>query len=96
MGSRRSKFELALDLLNVIIDGETKPTRIMYKANLSWRSLNELLIPLVKNGLVEESVIESPKKSRKRYEITGKGRNVVNYYRNLTGLIEAEPINLET
>ena len=52
--SRRSKLEILIDVLNAIKNGTEKPTRIMYKANLSWRLLNSTLSTLESQDLVEE------------------------------------------
>jgi predicted transcriptional regulator len=79
-------------VLEEIKNGETKPTRIMYGANLSWKSLKEILASLVKQKLVEEILSESKgKRSKKRYEITTKGENVLQYYSMVSGLIEVDP-----
>ena len=87
MSTRRSNFEIMLDILTVIIEGETKPTRIMYRANLSWGSLNDTLENLVENGLIEEQKIPRNKREKRRYNITEKGRNVAKYYKNMAELI---------
>ncbi len=92
MSARRSKFQLSVEVLNQIKQGENKPTRIMYSANLSWKSLKEILESLVEQGLIEEKVISrSSKRAKKRYQITVKGENVLQYYSMVSGLIEIEP-----
>lgn len=64
----------------------------MYGANLSWKSLKEILASLVSQGLVEEVVLKrGDKRTKKRYEITDKGENVLQYYNMVSGLIEVEP-----
>jgi predicted transcriptional regulator len=79
-------------VLDEIKNGETKPTRIMYGANLSWKSLKEILASLVKQKLVEEILSENRgKRAKKRYEITTKGENVLQYYSMVSGLIEVDP-----
>ena len=92
MSARRSKFQLSVEVLGQIKKGEKKPTRIMYSANLSWKSLKEILESLVSQGLVEEVVVSrSSKRAKKRYEITVKGENVLQYYNMVSDLIEIEP-----
>ena len=92
MSARRSKFQLSVEVLGQIKSGEKKPTRIMYSANLSWKSLKEILESLVSQGLIEESIVSrSSKRSKKRYEITAKGDNVLQYYNMVSDLIEIEP-----
>ncbi|MBN2336673.1 winged helix DNA-binding protein [Candidatus Bathyarchaeota archaeon] len=91
MSARRSKFQLSVEVLNQIKQGEKKPTRIMYSANLSWKSLKEILESLVAQGLVEEVVVSrSSKRAKKRYDITQKGDNVLQYYSMVSDLIEIE------
>jgi predicted transcriptional regulator len=82
---RRSKLEIMINVLNVIQDGETKPTRIMYGANLSWKICSEILDSLVSQELVE--IIDISESTRKRdrrtntvYKITPKGQNVLRYF----------------
>ena len=92
MSARRSKFQLSVEVLNQIKQGERKPTRIMYSANLSWKSLKEILDSLVSQGLIEEELVgRSSKRAKKRYRITAKGENVLEYYSVVSGLIEIEP-----
>jgi len=90
LSARRSKFQLSVEVLECIQQGEEKPTRIMYNCNLSWKSLKEILDNLTEQGLLEESVIPGKKRSKRQYEITMKGENVLKYYRMVSGLIEVE------
>ncbi len=54
MSTRRSSFQIAVDVLTVIGKGEQRPTRIMYASNLSWNSLKGTLDTLVGKGYVDE------------------------------------------
>ena len=92
LSARRSKFQLSVEVLDNIKNGETKPTRIMYSCNLSWKSLKDILQNLSEQELLEEKVVEGKKRSKKLYHITPKGENVLKYYRMVSGLIEVEPI----
>lgn len=74
---RRSRLEIYYDVLQAISGGIQKPTRIMYKANLSWIPLQEILKSLLTQGFIQEKKF---KKSR-RYEITSRGISVLEYYR---------------
>lgn len=74
MSKKRSKLEIYLEVLETIMAGYSKPTNIMYKCNLSWITLKEILDSLIEKGLV--TAIERNK--RKMYLITEKGRSVVN------------------
>ena len=92
MSARRSKFQLSVEVLANIKNGETKPTRIMYSCNLSWKSLKGILANLTEQLLIEEQVVEGKKRSKKLYYITPKGENVLKYYRMVRGLIDIETI----
>lgn len=66
----RSELKILVDILNVIKqEKESKPTRILYKANLSHDRLNKYLEKLKSIGLIDEIEIES-----KKYTLTEKGR----------------------
>jgi len=69
MNGKRSRLEMYLDVLERIEQGISKPTNIMYKCNLSWRPLREILELLIEKGLVEETIREN----HRRYTITRKG-----------------------
>jgi len=89
MSSRRSRFEIYVDVLNEIMNGSNKPTKIMYGANLSYKPLKDILQSLLDQGLIEE-VDEriKDKRTKIRYELTQKGVNVVRYYSKAKNLIE--------
>lgn len=90
---RRSKLEISIDVLEVIQNGEAKPTRIMYQSNLSYSLLKNTLNSLVEQGLILE--IEPSSRRGKRdgrtntvYHITPKGKNVLQYFQNSRTLIQ--------
>ena len=84
---KRSKLEISFDVLNAINTGETKPTRIMYKANLSWSSLQKVMKNLHVQGFIDMKNL----KNSKRYNITAKGQGALRYFLNATkDLIEVE------
>ena len=50
---RRSKLEVFMDIMKVVAEGrEMKRTQIMYRANLSWNTLNEALDTMEKMGVL--------------------------------------------
>lgn len=49
---RRGKIEIMSTILNVCIDGANK-TKIVYQANLNFRTVNLYLELLTRNGLIE-------------------------------------------
>ena len=87
MSERRSKLEIVLSVLSAIRDGENKPTRIMYAANMSWNPTQKVLAKLVVEELIR--VIERPgsMRSKKRYRLTEKGANVLRYFEGAKALI---------
>jgi len=69
--NKRSRLQLFVDILNAINKGECKPTRIMYKSNLSWLPLKRML-----NRMVELELIERKKKgTRQIFLIAEKGKD---------------------
>lgn len=49
---RRSRLEIYMDVLRVVSEGECKPTLIMYRSNLSWRTCTRYINRLMKEGLL--------------------------------------------
>ena len=82
---RRSRLEIYFDILEVIQRGIDKPTRIMYKTNLSWATLQEQFETLIKGGFINEEL----KDNAKRYSVTEKGRGALSYHlKSLDGLVK--------
>jgi predicted transcriptional regulator len=73
---KRSRLELYFDVLKVIGEGVDKPTRIMYKANLSWVTLGEALATLVN----KEFVVEKKMGNSRRYLLSDKGQNALEHF----------------
>ena len=87
--ARRSRLEIYFDILSVIDKGVTKPTRIMYKSNLSWSTLQETFETLIQGGFI----VEGMEDNGKRYQVTDKGRNALFYYqKSLSGLPDIEQV----
>jgi predicted transcriptional regulator len=76
---RRSQLEIKMDILRAVKEGVEKPTQIMYKANISWAILQIHLKSLVENGFLSD--IECV--SRRRYELTQKGFDILRAYNNI-------------
>ncbi len=85
---KRSRLEIYLDVLRVIKNGVHKPTRIMYTTNLSWNPLQEILNSLISQDLI----VMKDDGSRKRYEITEKGRTALKYFRQTKELVSVERV----
>lgn len=87
MSARRSKLEIVLSVLTAIRDGEDKPTRIMYAANMSWNPTQEVLSRLADEGFIQTREESAGSKTKRRYEITEKGLKVVDYFEVAKALI---------
>ena len=89
MSSRRSRFEIYVDILTEIMNGSQKPTKIMYGANLSYKPLKEILQSLLNQNLIdEEEGIIKDKRTKVKYILTQKGVNVIRYYSKAKDLVE--------
>ena len=87
MSKKRSRLEICIDILRVLKKGERKPTRIMYKTNLSWKPLQEILESMISQGLI----IKKENKNKRLYEITEKGLNVLRYFDKVREMVAIEP-----
>jgi len=88
MSIRRSKFEIYMDILAAIKGGTVTPTRIMYRANLSWKPLKQIFETLTAQGLIVERSMDDDKRTRKVYALTDKGENVLNYFDRTKALMD--------
>ncbi len=84
MSSKRSRLEIYLDILQVIRKGVDKPTRIMYRTNLSWKPLMHALDTMMEQKLITSKELGC----HITYKITDKGMNVLNYFHEAMQLIE--------
>ena len=84
---RRSRLEIVLDILSVIMGGVDKPTPIMYAANMSWSPVQRMLSNLVEQGFLLVVLYTKGRQSRRRYQITEKGVNVLDYFEKVEELI---------
>ena len=89
MGSfnRRSKMEIYVDILEAVAAGNERPTRIMFKANLSWLILQEALDYLMTSGLLQETA----ERGRRIYGVTTKGLNIIEDFRRVRGELTNSP-----
>lgn len=81
----RSRLAILVDILEVIAEGETKPTRIMYGANLSYDRLQKYLDYLVRMGLINEI----KDNEEVRYRITEKGLQFIKDARRVLEFMRA-------
>ncbi len=92
MTARRAKIEIYLEVLASIQNGEPRPTRIMYAANLSWKPLVQVLNSLEREGLIESIDEGKDGRSKNLYGITEKGQSVLHYFEKTKNLLKAESI----
>jgi len=85
--ARRSELEIKMDVLRVVSMGIDRPTQIMYKANLSWIALQSNLKSLVKSTFLREEDLGS----RKRYELTQHGFEILSTYQKVVDAMSALP-----
>lgn len=77
--AKRNRTEIYIDVLKAINAGVCKPTNIMYRSNLCWRPLKEVLNELEALGLIRKEKVETKSGTRKRsiYLITERGKSVL-------------------
>jgi predicted transcriptional regulator len=92
MSPRRSKLEIRLEILAAVKQGVDKPTRIMYAANMSWKPVQRILSHLVEHGLLAEIVHTESKQSKRRYQITEKGEQILDYFEKAKDIMPLENI----
>ncbi len=90
---RRSPMEMVCDILKVVSGGPTKPTHILYKANMSWKVLSAYLDYLTSHGMLDKEDQDGGKRSI--YQLTLKGRRILRLYDGLRDSLNGT-INLET
>jgi len=83
MERKRSRMDIIQDILETIQTkgGRIKPTRLMYKANLSYIQMNGYLDELMKQDLVNK--IKEEKKDTNLIVITTKGYSFCNKLREM-------------
>jgi predicted transcriptional regulator len=86
MTAKRSQLEIHIDVLKAISKGTRKPTRIMYRTNLSWKPLTKVVESLANQGLIDQE----KQGTHTIYRITKKGRNVLDYFNEAMRLIEIQ------
>lgn len=82
---RRSHIEMMVHVLDAIRNGADKPTRVMYKSNLSWSACQNFLGHLAERGFVRV-VPDGP---RRRYELTPSGSEVLSSFTRVAEAIVA-------
>ncbi len=82
-------MEIYVDILDAVSNANVGPTRIMYKANISWQVLQESLDFLMSNGFL----LEELESARRVYRLTEKGFRVLGDFRRVQDeLVVSKPI----
>jgi predicted transcriptional regulator len=76
---RRSRLDIACDVLRVVSEGAERPTRIMYRANLTWPLTIAYLGVLLRNQMITTESLET----RRVYKMTPKGASLLHMYTTL-------------
>ncbi len=79
MMTRRSQFEIHIDILKAVAEGKHKPTHVMYRANLTWKRLKKHVDFLVAHGLL----VEEKEGRTKNLSITSSGKDIVWYHNKI-------------
>jgi predicted transcriptional regulator len=96
---RRSKLEIMITVLEAIQNGESKPSRIMHYANISWNKLNLVIDSLLSQELVSQRNLEEPRRKKDKrstigYFITPKGQNVLRRFHKEKSVIKTKRFSL--
>jgi predicted transcriptional regulator len=87
MKKERSRYEIILDILKVTKEeGKEKKTRIMHWANLDWRNFKRYFDFLQAEGFITKCNPDS-----EFYELTNKGKNLLQKLKEISELVDAEP-----
>ena len=70
---KRSRHEILSKILKICLNGASK-TRIVYQANLNFRTVNPYLQTLIKNNLIE--ACQGGRRERVMYRTTSEGANL--------------------
>jgi len=87
---KRSRTDVLFDILRIIQEnkGRIKPTHLMYKANLSHKTMGFHLKDLTKSNLLKETPLEAAhSRSNRLIEITPKG---IDFYQKYSKMKEFE------
>lgn len=81
---RRSKLEITITILRICLEGANK-TRVVYQANLNFKTAQPLLDQLAKNGL-----IATKRENTTIYTTTEKGIKFIENLEQALGLLGQE------
>ena len=87
MAARRNRNEIIYDILDSLVknNGQLKPTRLLYKANMSHSQMKEYISELKDKDLLELT----EEKSKQYYKLTTKGYEFFNNLRKIREMSDA-------
>lgn len=74
---KRSRYEIISQILNICVGGACK-TKIVYQANLNFRTINPYIDLLTKNGLIKTNTGRNIE-----YETTNKGMKLIEDFKQM-------------
>ncbi len=83
MPKRRTRLEMYFDVLLAMKRGNNNKTSIMNAANITWKTLNEILGSLMSQGFVEEvkTLQWRDRRIKVYYDFTARGEKMMIYLR---------------
>jgi predicted transcriptional regulator len=86
---RRSRLDMIFEVLEAVNCGAENPSSIKYEANLSWDTMNDILLSLTLQDYVDEfDDSRSRGRGYRAYRITGSGENILQHYRKAEQLLK--------
>ena len=87
MMERRDKVKIIYDILKSIQEknGRIKPTHLLYKSNLSYKRMTELVQELMAKGMIAEEQHDG----NKFYILTDKGNKFLNEYYKMIEFVKS-------
>jgi predicted transcriptional regulator len=74
---KRSKYQIISQILDICVGGACK-TKIVYQANLNFRTINPYIDLLTKNGLIKASLGRNVS-----YETTNRGMKLIEDFKQM-------------
>jgi len=81
--SRRSLTEIRMEMLREAAKEPIRPTRLMYKVNVSWAPLQRELENLIAMGWLETVKVDGDRRSVFEYRTTSKGIEILRKWKEL-------------
>jgi len=78
---------MVLSILKAIAEGESKPTRLIYRCNLSYAIVQPIIRDLLEKGIFEVHMPKSHSPRFRRYQLTNKGLLINDLYTRLLKLL---------